>query len=273
MATANKFCNECGSPLAEGSRFCNSCGTPVTLAPPSSPSPTAPPPPSPPPPPPNPYQQGRSASPVPPPYQSQNPYQQSGGNQPPPGYAPQNTYPANYGSGNYQPSGAGPLGTAPQSSKSGCLKFVIILAVLVALLGGAFAAYVYFDSTGTVTMPWSDQPYPKLYIGQWQGVHLTSDGNKIDLTKEKDKYILELNQGTKPNLTGKLTNSAFPKSHGIIELKPSSDKKKYEGTAKDSANPREVIQISLEYAATTQELVMTATVPKEKPSVFRLKKL
>lgn len=284
MATANKFCNQCGAPLAAESRFCNSCGAPVTMGaaesqvPPPQTYPSPPPPPAPPPPVPprqqaNPYGQGTTAPPVPAPYQGQNPYQQYGGNQPPTGYAPQQTYPANYGSGNYQPSGTGPLGTAPQSSKSGCLKFFIILAILAALLGGGFAAYVYFDSTGTVTMPWSDQPDPKIYIGRWQAVQLTSNGQKIDLTNEKDKYMLELLQGTKPNLNGKLTNSAFPKSFGIMELKPSADKKKYEGTAKDSDNPKEVIQISIEYAAPTQELVMTATAPKEKPSIFRFKKL
>ena len=287
MESANTFCTECGSPLAPQSRFCQSCGSPVASQQ-SSPMPSTPPvPPAPPPTwngqPTGSYpQQGAPASPVPTPYPPQQgppgygqqpsgpyPYRQSAAPQPPPGYAPQNTYPAGYGGGSYQPSGAGPLGVKRESSRGGCLKVFLILLVLLVVGGGALW---YFDSQGTITLPWSDQPDPKLYIGRWQAVNLTTNGKTADLTKEKDKYLLELVQVAKPNLTGKMTNTAFPKSVGVLDLKPSKDGKRFEGTATDSMNPKEIVQITLEYEATGKELIMTAVVPRETPSTMRLRK-
>ena len=283
MEPTNRFCTECGNQITAQSRFCNTCGAAVAPLPAGNQA--APPP----------YQQpglgqqqaGYPAPPVPPapPYQQpgtgQQPVgypQQPGVSQPPAGYqqpagnAPQSTYPANYGGGNYQPGGAGPLGSAPKSARGGCFKFFIILVFVIAIIGGAGGALVYFDSTGAITMPWSDEPDPKLYVGRWQAVSISRGGATVDMAKEKGKVNFEIVQGANAGLTGKLTNTAAPKNIVTIELKPVKNSKKYEGTAKDSADPKDIIKVSGEYAAATKELVLTAFPPNEPTSVFRLKK-
>ena len=288
MESMNRFCTECGNQLTAQSRFCNACGAAVApppagnqAAPPgmagSVPIPPAPPVPPAPPPGSTPWAGQTGAY--------QQPYHQSGGNQPlrgyqpqsgagqpPAGYAPQSTYPANYGGGNYQPTGAGPLGNAPKSSRGGCFKFFIILVFVIAIIGGGGGALLYFESTGVITLPWSDEPDPKLYIGRWQAVSISRGGATVDMAKEKGKVNFEIVQGANAILTGKLTNTAAPKNIVTIELKPVKNSKKYEGVAKDSADPNNSIKVSGEYAAVTKELVLTAFPPNEPTSVFRFKK-
>ena len=275
MEPMNRFCTECGNQISAQSRFCNTCGAAVAPLPagkqaaPPGRAVSAPIPPAPPVPPAPHYQQpGYSQQPA----GYQQPYQQPGGSQPPAGYVPQSTYPANYGGGNYQPGGAGPLGNAPKSSRGGCFKFFIILVFVIAIIGGGGGALLYFESTGAMTMPWSDEPDPKLYIGRWQAVSISRGGATVDMAKEKGKVNFEIVQGANAGLTGKLTNTAAPKNIVTIELMPVKNSKKYEGTAKDSADPNDIIKVSGEYAAATKELVLTAFPPNEPTSVFRFKK-
>lgn len=274
MEMLNKFCTQCGASLKERAKFCGSCGAPTGVVEVESPvagqHPSQPPmPPIPPQPPTNvPGQQ----TPVPPAYSTPPlPGQMSTGYAPqqrmghtPADFAPQQSYPqGTYG------YGAGPMGQMPQATRGGSGKFLLMLFVFLALAGGAVW---YLGASGTIDLPWSTAPNTKQYIGRWQAVSRTIGSKTTDVTKEKEKLYLDIAKGEKDSLTGKMSVSGETGDQAQLELKPVKGQKKYEGTAKNPRDAKQVLSINLEYFADSQELVLTAFMESEVTTV-RFKKI
>lgn len=247
MAKTNNFCTQCGSKLAEQGKFCNFCGAPQTT------------------PPPQPFPGGREEAPPVPPGPPAPPV--------PPAVRSVSPNPVAPPAGN-----RGAQEPQPARARGGCGKLLLVLLLLAVLGAGAMGALLHFEETGAITLPWSEAPDPKLYVGRWQAVSRVSNGKTVDVSKDTNKVHLDLAQvANSTGLNGKITLTADVDYRLDLQLKPVKDAKKYEGTATRPANPKQTATVHLEYTAATKDMVLTIFAPADKanepPAVIHFKKI
>ena len=188
------------------------------------------------------------------------PYAQPYAQQQPGGYQPQ------YGGpGGQYPYGPGP-GKPPR--KSGCLKAIVVLVLLLAAGG---AAVWYFGVFGKIAIPWVS-PDAGNYVGRWQVVSTTGDGKTLDTGKEN--IFIQFTANSDGSLKGIMTKADIKTEVIDFALRPVPGTTKLEGSMTLSSDAKRPGKATLEPGSTRNEAVLTGVAPTDNKSlVIQLKRV